>query len=133
MLAIAAVAVFAWLSFGSGRAEAACGDYVFVRGILPHATGETMSESHRSPDVALNESVAEPRQPPTRLPCRGPSCSNEPAAPAAPAPTTEWSHEQWACVVARGFACDVGRGLSAPSSDADLPEGRPLGILRPPR
>jgi hypothetical protein len=130
--AIAAFVAFASLWIQSGRVEAACGDYVYVRGQLPHSNGASMSEATSSPDTVHRESTGK-QDLPTQLPCRGPSCSNEPDSPAAPAPTIERAQEQWACVVADGLSRDTGCRSMVDSSDAGVSEGFVLGILRPPR
>lgn len=134
LLAVAAVAVM----FGVcvDHADAACGEYVYVRGQRLMLTHETGAADRMAPESSAPENIGtEDAHSGERrgTPCRGPSCSKGSLPPAAPAPYEPVSTEHWACEFSGEGLSGVSAGSVLPSIEGDRADGYGLRIIRPPR
>ena len=112
--------LLAYFAVGNSRAEAGCGDYVWINGQPAHA-----SMSHHEQGRGTEQ--------PGRPTCSGPMCSNNSLPPVAPTPRIEVVIEQWAIPV-------VEATRQIPPMCSFLADSREIGsdgvglrILRPPR
>jgi hypothetical protein len=111
----AAALVVVGFAFAPGRAEASCGDYVYVQ------------TANQTPEIA-------PIQP--QPPCHGPGCSKAPAAPPVPltAPVSSSSETDQSPVVLDADSDDrPGSGWAAGHRAAAQPIRLTSSIFHPPR
>jgi len=128
-LGAAAFVLLVGLLVAPQSADAACGDYVWLRGRAPMTEHGMTGRA----DQASADSTAEKSQSPAVPRCHGPFCSKGSIPPAAPAPSTKVSFERWACVeVALDHDAISTTGLLPIVADRPA-DGFGQSILRPPR
>lgn len=134
---MAFVAGLAAIALCPDSADAACGDYVMVRGRLPSSHGAMQGSlsraSHHSEIPAVSESGGE-SSPGKRVPtCRGTHCSDGSIPPVAPTPKLQSTLERWACSLSSELADPIQSSSFFSEPDVVLTQGTGLSILRPPR
>lgn len=128
------MAVCAGLLLTPRASEAACGDYVAVRGrFVPmvHSLPDQLTPDQPTNGDGSSQDTTEHGAP--RRPCQGPNCSNGSFPEQAPAPGVVVSVDRWAVAASDTLpsvvCCD---NLLAEPVDFVV-DGFRLSILRPPR
>jgi hypothetical protein len=112
-------AVLVALALSSGRASAACGDYVTIR--------DAATPEHPMAGPARGDHGP-------KSPCQGPSCSGRPAAPPTPAPPPSGqAPDAKAFVVGSDDPGETGSRGVVPPPPGRTPLDHPRAIFHPPR
>ncbi|HKI35097.1 MAG TPA: hypothetical protein VKA46_24790, partial [Gemmataceae bacterium] len=115
-----ALPILAGLLLAPSAARASCGDYVTTRLSAPH---------HAAPGEQPPPAVPKPHKP-----CHGAHCSQAPASPPAPVPTTSTQTlQEWGCVLDELALTPLGSTPLLARQQAPRLVRLPSGIFHPPR
>jgi hypothetical protein len=116
-----AMALLACIVFPSGKIQASCGDY------LTHSFNHQQAKS-------LSDDSGEKSHGSMPAPCSGPSCSNRPAVPLAPAPSTTPSSQSddWGWIPGSTYVAERESHFCFEPLSIQ-PIHQPLGVYHPPR
>jgi hypothetical protein len=112
------------------KAEAACGDYVRVRG-QGHSGSALNSDAGQSTPAAIDP---QENQQSEKRPCDGPACSNQDRNPFAPTPTTSVFELKQPALAGQTLKLPVlDLGLSDFCDNHHVARPDAAGLFRPPR